>query len=354
MNNRIIIAAAGSGKTSFLVKESLLDKTTSTLITTFTIENQKQINSYLVETNKVIPQNVEVLGWWTFLLRDCVRPYQNFVYSEKRVRTICRVQGRSTRYVKKEQFQNYFFHNGDEIYSDKISEFACLCNEKSGGLVIRRLEQIYEYILVDESQELSGYDLDFLELLLRSNVNILLAGDIRQATYVTNYSPKNEQFRGQSVAQLYEKWESDGLSVTLEKKESYRCNQVICSFADRLYPNLPRTHSGNDKITSHDGIFIVRRADVIGYIDRFTPQILRYNVRSNTEGLNALNFGQAQGQNFDRVLIFPTQPMMKYLKNGRIQDAGNIPKFYVAVTRARYSVAFVYESNSCFKEIIHY
>jgi superfamily I DNA/RNA helicase len=44
------------------------------------------------------------------------------------------------------------------------------CNEKSGGAVIHRLENIYNYIYIDEVQDLSGYDLDLIELLFRSKI----------------------------------------------------------------------------------------------------------------------------------------------------------------------------------------
>jgi DNA helicase-2/ATP-dependent DNA helicase PcrA len=347
----VVVAAAGSGKTSFIVQESLRNSTSSTLITTYTIENQALINSYLIQYNSVLPQNVEVLGWWTFLLKHCVRPYQSFVYPAERIRTILRVDGRSDRYAGKDNAERYYFHNGDEIYSDKISEFACKCNLVSDGFVIKRLEQIYDNILIDESQELAGYDFEILELLMRSRINITLVGDIRQATYVTNYSPKNRQFERQNVIGLYKNWEANGLCLIEEKKESHRCNQSICDFADRLYPNLPKTVSKNQRITGHDGIFLIRRQDIKKYLDCFKPQALRYSRASKTDGVSALNFGLVQGQNFDRVMIFPTQGIKRYLLSGRIEDVGDLPKFYVAITRARYSVAIVHDQSTCFSDV---
>ena len=48
-----------------------------------------------------------------------------------------------------------------------------------------------------------------------------------------------------------------------------------------------------------------------------------------------------KGKTFDRVMVFPTNPMKAYLKSKDLTAAGDLSKFYVAVTRARYSVAFV-------------
>jgi DNA helicase-2/ATP-dependent DNA helicase PcrA len=49
---------------------------------------------------------------------------------------------------------------------------------------------------------------------------------------------------------------------------------------------------------------------------------------------------------FDRVLIIPHGPIKKYLKSGDVNDVkGSLSKFYVAVTRAKHSVAFLYDGE---------
>ena len=73
---------------------------------------------------------------------------------------------------------------------------------------------------------------------------------------------------------------------------------------------------------------------------------MRYKISEETQGLNALNFGLSKGQTFDRVLIYPTGGITKYLKTGDLSKAGDIPKLYVAITRARFSVAFIHDDVS--------
>ena len=59
-----------------------------------------------------------------------------------------------------------------------------------------------------------------------------------------------------------------------------------------------------------------------------------------------MNFGQAKGLNFERVLILPNGPIKKFLKTGDIKKVEKSrAKFYVALTRARYSVAFLYDDE---------
>ena len=57
-----------------------------------------------------------------------------------------------------------------------------------------------------------------------------------------------------------------------------------------------------------------------------------------------MNFGESKGLTFERALIYPTKPILEWLKD----NALDIPptsrcKFYVAITRAKYSVAIVYD-----------
>ena len=57
-----------------------------------------------------------------------------------------------------------------------------------------------------------------------------------------------------------------------------------------------------------------------------------------------MNFGESKGLSFERVLIYPTTPIEKWLKdNSRDLAPTSRSKLYVAITRAEQSVAFVYD-----------
>lgn len=56
----------------------------------------------------------------------------------------------------------------------------------------------------------------------------------------------------------------------------------------------------------------------------------------------SINFGNSKGITYDRVLIYPTLEMKKWLKdNNYILKDITRAKFYVGITRARYSVGIV-------------
>jgi DNA helicase II / ATP-dependent DNA helicase PcrA len=356
LNNKVIIAAAGSGKTTDLVNQALVNREKHILITTFTIENAEGIKKKFFKELGYIPTNVTIQTWYSFLLRDCVRPYQNFIYDKKRIENIEFVNGQSARYVPRKNTEKFYFKDGKMIYTDKICDFVNQVNLKSNGLVIDRLEGIYDVIMIDEVQDLAGTDLDFLYLLMRSKMQIILVGDNRQAIYFTNNSKKNKRFKGEHIFDLFKQWESEGLCSIEYKTKCYRCNQIICDLADSLYPEMPKTISLNDRITGHDGVFYIRSSDVQEYVTQFSPVVLRYNrlTKNIPENLNPLNFGQSKGLTFDRVLIYPNGPINKFLKGdyGAISSPKTKAGLYVAITRARYSVTFVTDQKEISNKLV--
>ena len=131
------------------------------------------------------------------------------------------------------------------------------CDELTQGQVVARLAAMYDELYIDEVQDLAGFDLDLVERLLKSEIAITLVGDTRQATYATNYAQRYSQYRGPNLAALFQIWEADGLCRLDHRLTSLRCVQALCDMADTLYPQMPRTQSGNGEVTGHDGIYLV-------------------------------------------------------------------------------------------------
>ncbi len=165
----------------------------------------------------------------------------------------------------------------------------------------------------------------------------------RQYTYTTNSSAENSQYRSGGILKLICEWENNGLCQIEKHAKSYRCNQRICDFADMLWPVMEKTASCNSTATEHDGIFVVSEDKVHKYVNHYKLVVLRYNSNADTHGYPALNFGNAKGLEFDRALIIPHGPIKTYLQRGDVKDVEkSLEKFYVAVTRAKHSVAFLH------------
>jgi|LDZT01.1.fsa_nt_gi DNA helicase-2/ATP-dependent DNA helicase PcrA len=358
--NRLIIAAAGSGKTTNLVNNALVNKNQKILITTYTLSNETEIRKKIISKNNFIPENITVQTWFSFLIQHGVKPYQGCLY-EKRIkglyytdrqsgfRCYYKINGREIPiyFGENKNFEKYYFSPTCKIYSDKLSKFVFRCNIASNGNVIDRISRIYSLIYIDEIQDLAGYDLEIIKLLLQSPSCILMVGDPRQVIYLTHHERKYCKYSNGAIKKFI-CTECKSLACEIDERSlnsSYRCNQKICDYSSKLYPQYSPSKSEQSEITGHDGIFLVKQEDVKRYLFKYNPIQLRLNVNTKCvdENYEVLNFGESKGSTFDRVLIYPTRQMCKWIINNNTElEKKTRSQFYVAITRAKYSVGIVF------------
>lgn len=364
-NNKLIIAAAGSGKTTFLVDEALKKQNSRILITTYTEANETEIRKKIIEKNKCIPENITIQTWFSFLLEHGARPFQGVLFKQDIKGMLLVNEQSGFRYRTKEGIPVYFKEESEldkhyltlshKIYSDKLSKFVIRCNEKSDGAVIDRLSKIYTHIFIDEVQDLAGYDLDILKLFFSSSINTFLVGDPRQVVYLTHNERKWSKYIDGKIKDFISNeckkyFDKDGIDDTT-LKYSHRNNKDICSFSSKLYSDFPANEPCSclkcRSITDHEGIFLVKKSDIQAYLSKY-PSLMQLKLRSDTkdvfQNLPNLNFGLSKGLSFDRVLIYPTINMQKWVVNNKLSLAGKTrAQLYVAITRARHSVGIVYD-----------
>lgn len=365
LSNQLLISVAGSGKTTFLVNEAIKIKNQSILITTYTQANEREIKKKFLQIHGMIPSNVTIQTWFSFLLQHGVRPYQGALYNGD-IKGMLLVNSASgirffnkdkiaVPYTEEKDFVKHYFSADAKIYSDKISKFVVRCNEQSRGAVISRLSRIYQYIFIDEVQDLAGNDLEIIQLLFRNGIKTIMVGDPRQVTYLTHHERKHKGYSNGNIKQ-YMLDKAKKLCTVDESTLAYshRNNQEICDFSSKLYPELTPSiactcvecRAGDQ---GHAGIFIIGVSEVNDYKAKYVPTVLKYHSSVEPDW----NFGNCKGLGFDRVLIFPTNSIIKYLQDGQLKKSAKSKvgsketysfdraKFYVALTRARHSVAIV-------------
>ena len=92
---------------------------------------------------------------------------------------------------------------------------------------------------------------------------------------------------------------------------------------------------------------MLKEKDVERYLEKYNPVQLRC-LRTKKVNLKyrVKNFGESKGATYERVLIYPTQKIMEWVLEGRNIDSFETKcKFYVAITRAQFSVAIVCKNN---------
>ncbi len=361
MKNNLIIAAAGSGKTTYLVEEALRNKNQRTLITTYTISNEEEIRKKIIKKNNFVPENIIIQTWFSFLIQHGAKPYQ-FPLFEEKIKGLSFVNKQSgikykgkkhpVYYQENNNLRKHYFSTNGNIYSDKLSKFVIRCNQKNNNEVINRISKIFSRIYLDEIQDLAGYDLEIIKLLLQSQSHILMVGDPRQVIYSTHHEKKyNNYLNGKIKEFVIKECKYKNIPCDIDEDSlnvSYRCNQKICDYANRLYPWYNACNSKQNKKTKHDGIFLVNKMDIMKYLNLYNPTQLRLNI--NTRYINkkfeVYNFGEAKGLTFDRVLIYPTKNMSEWILNNNIKlKEKTRSQFYVAITRAKYSVGIVFDLN---------
>ena len=353
MSNCLIVAAAGSGKTTYLVKRALEIRDQKVLITTFTEANEREICKKMIEIHGSIPQNITVQTWFSFLIEHGVRPYQSFLFNGK-VTGLELVNQKSgfhfsskygPVYWGEKDVQKHYFNSAGQIYSDKLSKIVFRVNHLSGGLVMDRLSRIYPNIFIDEVKDLAGYDLALIKLFMQSNSNLTMVGDPRQVTYHTHEEAKFGKYSERKIEQFIQT-ECKKIQIDIDHKSlctSHRNKQGICEFANQLYPEMEPCGYDEQDPTGHDGVFLVYEEDIDEYLKEFSPIQLRDKITVDVkDSYAAMNFGNAKGLTFDRVLIYPTKPMLEWIKDhSKSLKPESRSKFYVAITRARHSVGIV-------------
>ena len=342
----LIIAAAGAGKTTFLVKKAL-EISENVLITTYTDANEQSIRDKFYEINGCIPSNVTIMPLFSLLIKHGIRPYQSYLINN-RVSGVLLVNKADKNLLRlKDTNEKKYVTASGNVYSNMISKLPCVLDGLSNGCVFRRIRKIFSYVFVDEIQDFARYDLEVIKKLYEVGCNMTLVGDPRQTTYRTHYEAKHKKYAGGKIVDFVQD-NITGMNIdTTTLSTSHRNNQIICNLANHMYPDMKPCDSAMNEKTGHDGIFWINEKNIDSYMETYNPIQLRYDKKTkvNTK-FEVTTFGSSKGLTFDRVLIYPTQPMLNWL-SGKSKDmkAESLSKFYVAVTRAKYSVAFVYKTK---------
>jgi DNA helicase-2/ATP-dependent DNA helicase PcrA len=344
-NNHLWLAVAGSRKTQGIVDAcASAAKDARILVLTYTTANQTELRARLATCAGDHP-NIEVAGWFSFLIANFIRPFLPFVFPGKHVGGFD-YQSPPQMYAGVGEWSRYF-NSEDELRKVHLPQLAVRVEEASNGAGIRRLERVYDRIFIDEVQDLCGYDLEVLNLLMQSKIPIEMVGDIRQAILATNQrEAKNKKYMYMGVWEWFRAAEKKKRLVISQRTQTWRCGQQIAALADSMFDaswGFDATESLNETVTDHDGVFVLKPGDVEAYVARYAPLVLRHSTASakHFDHLEPMNFGDSKGLGRERVLILPTGAIEAFMKTGRVLTEPQAARFYVAVTRAQQSVAIV-------------
>lgn len=370
LTRELRIACAGAGKSTWIVSEvsKLTDSGTPCLIVTYTEDNQTELKNKLIKKFGKAPHNVDIKGWFSFLLEDMIRPYQSAF-----LRT--RIQGvnfnESNPHIRKSGNRSFTISGTGEqdnparhftttkgklAHTYFISKLAERIFKASNKASVSRLQRVYGAIFIDEVQDLVGWDYEVLAAISKSSLPIVHAvGDFRQTIYQTAHGTKGPRTDGDKIA-MFSKMEFE----TIPMSGSHRCCQTICDISNLVYSpgeyedTVSIVDASCSPLPAHSGVFTLNRNNLAEYISSYCPTVLRQNKNIEVElceKLQSFTFGKAKGKQFDHILIVPTEAQKSFfLGNRKKLDGGktnkSVAQLYVALTRARHSVAILMEEES--------
>lgn len=372
MPNELWLAGAGSGKTHKIITDAIevIKGGGRVLVVTYTMNNQAELRARFVELYGTCSEYFVVKGLFSFYLEDMVRPYQSEVFPD-RITTISFTENNphlipgTTIYIKGRAEKSvggainplhYLTPCKTKAYSGLLAKLATLISKRSKGAPAKRLNEIYQRVFFDEVQDLVGWDYDVLESINKVMINsICCVGDFRQTIYTTTFGHKAPQTPQQKIDYFVDKMKFKKNSMPRNR----RCIQEICDLSDKIHAELyDKTISGVEKIPEeiahHCGAFIVKQSQVTDYLATFQPQVLRWSSTTGSRylpsNLICYTFGSCKGLGFDRVLVILSDKHLKFIggdakvfEKDKTDESRN--KLYVAITRARYSLAFLVEDK---------
>lgn len=334
MDKRIVLAVAGSGKTTEIIKR--LSENDRSLIVTYTQENYKILADEIISKFGYLPNGIKVYTFFSFLYSFCFKPYKPNKYIEG-----ISYKEFNTFGIKDTDLRYYANQYSRRMYHARLSKF---CNKFLLKEIIARLERYFDFLYIDEIQDISGHDFNFIIDLLQCNLNIFLTGDFYQHNYDTSRDGNVNGNLFNDYDKYIKKFGDNGIVIDKQMlSKSWRCTPDICQF---ITDNL------NIRIESHrnNNSFIKElEADVeIENICTNNKIIKLFYQNSSKYDLYSDNWGNSKGKTFEEnICVVLNAKTYNLYKKEKLLDLAPTTrnKLYVAFTRTKGGIYIIEEKK---------
>lgn len=332
MDRRIILAVAGSGKTTFLIEKLDLEK--RFLVVTYTENNLSQIRSCIIHKFGFIPQNITLLSYFQFLIHVCYRPFLKDIINAKSI--TWEKPDLKTSKFKRSDIKFYMTSNR-YLYYNRIAK---LCMDKCAGLIKGRIEKYYDFFMVDEVQDFGGHDFNLLLSIIPTSISCLFVGDYFQHTFDTSDDGNVNSGLYKDYVTYKNKWLQNGIIVDeTTLSNSHRCTQSICDFVStNLHINIASNRHDNTNI------YFIKNPKDAESLFYDTSKVKLFLQEASKYPCFAENWGKAKGlDNFIDVCIVLNKTTLKAYNNHSLYllAPATLNKLYVACTRAKGDIYFI-------------
>ena len=242
MDRRLMLAVAGSGKTTYLINKLNLEQ--RFLIVTYTDNNLANIRQRIINTFGHVPQNITLMSYFQFLIRVCYRP---FLKDKVRAKGITWDMPNQKTLKLKRNNPLFYLTKGRYLYHNRIAK---LCLECCANLIKERIEKFYDYFMVDEIQDLGGHDFNLIQAITPTTIDSLFVGDFYQHTFDTSNDGNVNKGLYNDYNKYKKKWSAIGVTIDeTTLSNSYRCSPTTCQLVtQQLHIQISSHWQDNTKI----------------------------------------------------------------------------------------------------------
>ncbi|MCY4046416.1 MAG: AAA family ATPase, partial [Cellvibrionales bacterium] len=183
MDKRVIFAVAGAGKTTHIIDSLSLEK--RALIVTYTENNYHHLRQRIINKFGVIPDNIAVFTYFTFLYRFCYKP---FLYDRVKAKGINWDMPHPNTLKLARSTKEFYKDVYGRLYHNRIAKL--IEQQRVIELVNQRIYKYFDHFYVDEVQDFGGHDFNLLIALCQAQIDMTFVGDFYQHTFDTSKDGK--------------------------------------------------------------------------------------------------------------------------------------------------------------------
>lgn len=331
MDKRVIFAVAGSGKTTELVNQ--IEKGERCVVFTYTEENVLNLRRKISERFGFVPESVQVMTYFSFLHSYCYRPAAGL--SSLSSRLSYDQPGRSRFNASQD---GYYKDAGGRLYHSRLAKYVL--HKGYMPYVRERISRFSDRLLVDEVQDFSSHDFDFLLELAASNVEVLMVGDFHQHTYDTSRDGSKGSALHSSFGSYKKRFVDVGVAVdTVSLSKSRRCSSAVCEFiTSKLGISI---ESASARVASVRVVDSQSEADEVWS----RPDVVKLFYQEHSKyDCFAQNWGGSKGEDhYDEICVVLNKTTWDHYQNGSLASMSplTLNKLYVALSRSRGDVSLV-------------
>lgn len=337
MDKKVMLAVAGAGKTTYIIN-NICNGGYRVLIVTYTEANYKNIVQKIKANNEgIMPAGITVFTYFKFLYSFCYKP---FLSDEIQARGI-NYEPNKNKYAKSSRL-DYYIDSQNRLYSNRMAYLF-----DKGGIIpdiLQRIEKYFDYFVLDEVQDISGRDFNFLEQLMDAEANMLFVGDFYQHTFSTSADGNANCSLYDDYCSYIKRFSKKQILVDSETLiNSWRCGEQVCKF---VRDNLGIEIYSNNGVTG-DVLFIDSDEEIKRIWNDLKVIKLHYQ-KASSYGKMHKNWGETKGEDcYTNVCVILNKKTMDLYKKNNLSALPAITKnkLYVAMTRAKGNVFLIDESQ---------